>query len=131
MTAVVLPGDQGAEETRPAPPRSHPALQSKESRAAVRESLMRALGTPHVPAGWDPAQGGLLLGIVAGDVRIGIRALRDWCQALGLEFAQPEASPAPPGARPPPAPPGPAGPASQAAGGGSLPPRGWPPPPGR
>ena len=59
---------------------------------------MRVLRTPWVAAGWDPAQGGLLVGIVAGDVRIAIRALRDWSQALGLEFVQPEVRTAPPAA---------------------------------
>jgi hypothetical protein len=32
----------------------------------------------------------VLMGVVASDSRLGMRALRDWCQALGLPYMQPE-----------------------------------------
>jgi hypothetical protein len=32
----------------------------------------------------------VLMGVVASDSRLGVRALRDWCQALGLPCLQPE-----------------------------------------
>jgi len=70
-----------------------------------------AAGAPHAPAGWNPqaavsgnasssmssdgstSSGGaaaavpeVLLGVVASDVRLAVRSLRDYCQALGLPF---------------------------------------------
>ncbi len=41
--------------------------------------------------GWSP--GGsreVLLGVLASDARVAVRALRDWCQALGLPYMVPE-----------------------------------------
>jgi hypothetical protein len=32
----------------------------------------------------------VLLGVVASDARLAARALRDWCGALGLEYAPPQ-----------------------------------------
>lgn len=48
-----------------------------------------AAGSPHTPAGWNPDAvevPEVLLGIVASDVRLAVRSLRDYCQALGLPF---------------------------------------------
>ena len=52
-----------------------------------------AAGAAHPPAGWDPdaaAQPEVLLGVLSGDVRLAVRALRDWCAALGLPYTVPE-----------------------------------------
>lgn len=45
-----------------------------------------------MPAGWDPARAPreVLLGVVASDVRLALRALRDYSAALGLPAATPE-----------------------------------------
>jgi hypothetical protein len=41
--------------------------------------------------GWNPAGAPeVLLGVVASDNRLGLRALRDWCAALGLEYILPD-----------------------------------------
>lgn len=43
-------------------------------------------------AGWDPAAqpSALMLGVLSGDVRLAVRALRDYAQALGFEFVTPQ-----------------------------------------
>ena len=43
-------------------------------------------------AGWDPAAqpAPLMLGVLSGDVRLAVRALRDYAQALGFEFLMPQ-----------------------------------------
>lgn len=68
-------------------------LDSKEKRARLREALLVAAASPHAPSGWDPHSAqpqGMLMGILSSDVRLGVRALRDYCQALGLPFKLPE-----------------------------------------
>lgn len=46
---------------------------------------------PRPDAGWAPhLNPEVLLGVVAGDARTALRALRDWCGALELPFAQPD-----------------------------------------
>lgn len=52
-----------------------------------------AAAVPHAPAGWNPDTSAcspgmpeVLLGVVASDVRLAVRSLRDYCQALGLPF---------------------------------------------
>ena len=43
-------------------------------------------------AGWDPVARPppLMLGVLSGDVRLAVRALRDYAQALGFDFLVPE-----------------------------------------
>ena len=43
-------------------------------------------------AGWDPAAwpAPLMLGVLSGDVRLAVRALRDYAQALGFAFLMPQ-----------------------------------------
>lgn len=45
-----------------------------------------------LPPGWDPSAptAEVLLGILSGDVRLAVRALRDYTDALGLPFYMPE-----------------------------------------
>jgi hypothetical protein len=47
---------------------------------------------PWPDAGWAPqsADQEVLMGLMAGDARVAVRALRDWCGALGLTFVLPE-----------------------------------------
>ena len=48
-----------------------------------------AAAAPYTPAGWNPEAAEapeVLLGVLASDVRLAVRALRDYCQALGLPF---------------------------------------------
>jgi hypothetical protein len=46
---------------------------------------------PWPDAGWVPhLNPDVLLGVVAGDARLAVRALRDWCGALELPFVTPE-----------------------------------------
>lgn len=46
-----------------------------------------AAGAGQVAAGQGSE---VLLGVVAGDIRLGVRAFRDWCWALGLPYVKPE-----------------------------------------
>lgn len=62
--------------------------------ASARERLRQALkvvySNQYAEAGWSPAaEAEVLLGIVASDSRLAVRALRDWCEALGLEYTKP------------------------------------------
>lgn len=98
---------------------AQPLLDSPGSRAALRDALLAAAAAPRPAVGWagwaegSPAEAAassssaaaaaahsdgtagrgvpeVLLGIVAGDVRLAVRSLRDYCQALGLPFLPPE-----------------------------------------
>lgn len=58
-----------------------------------------AAAAPNFDAGWDPTGREVpevLLGLICSDVRLGVRALRDYCQALGLPFKPPESRVGPP-----------------------------------
>lgn len=47
-------------------------------------------GSTWPEAGWWPGpEADVLLGVVASDIRIAVRAYRDWVEALGLPYAQP------------------------------------------
>lgn len=49
-----------------------------------------AYAHPNIPENWNPALNSeTLLGVLASDARLAVRALRDWCQALDLEFVMP------------------------------------------
>ncbi|KAF8070989.1 hypothetical protein HT031_001070 [Scenedesmus sp. PABB004] len=66
-------------------------LGSAASRAQLRDALMLAYARPCPEEAWTPAtRPEVLLGVVASEARLAVRALRDWCGALGLEFVQPE-----------------------------------------
>ncbi|PRW60311.1 DUF1824 domain-containing [Chlorella sorokiniana] len=72
---------------------AQPLLNSADSRRRLRDALLVAASAPHVEAGWNPAgaeQPEVLLGVVASDVRLAVRSLRDYCQSLGLPFRMPE-----------------------------------------
>ena len=79
-----------------------------DKRAALRAALMDAYRLP-APAdsgyGWAGAGAGagageaaaagrpptdVIVGVTASDVRLALRALREWCEALGLPYVQPE-----------------------------------------
>lgn len=57
--------------------------------AAPRQAVY---SQPWPDAGWapQPSDPDVLIGVVAGDARLAVRALRDWCGALGLPYIQPE-----------------------------------------
>jgi hypothetical protein len=55
----------------------------------VLRGPQEAYSSQNAAAGWQPAETEVLLGVVAPDVRVGVRALRDWCQALGLPYRLP------------------------------------------
>lgn len=62
--------------------------------AAVHSACARhALSYYAPPAGPLPSSASpdqeVMFGIMAGSVRVGVRALRDWCQALGLPYVRP------------------------------------------
>lgn len=66
-------------------------VRDASSRSRLREALMLAYQHPNTEESWNPALNPeVLLGIVASESRLAIRALRDWCQALELEYVQPD-----------------------------------------
>lgn len=61
--------------------------------ASISTCLQVAAAAPYAAAGWNPEAAAsssavpeVLLGVVASDVRLAVRSLRDYCQALGLPF---------------------------------------------
>ncbi|WIA31812.1 hypothetical protein OEZ86_002679 [Tetradesmus obliquus] len=66
-------------------------LGSASGRAQLRDALMLVYSQPCVEEAWacEPPPD-VLMGVVASDSRLGVRALRDWCEALGLPYLQPE-----------------------------------------
>ncbi|KAI8463525.1 MAG: hypothetical protein J3K34DRAFT_143479 [Monoraphidium minutum] len=66
-------------------------LGSADERARLRDALLVAYAEPWPEGGWAPQPDAeVLLGLVAGDARAAVRALRDWCGALGLDYKLPE-----------------------------------------
>lgn len=79
-------------------------VETPEKRARLRDALMTAYRLP-APAesgfGWPgapapgaanaPAPPEIIVGVTASDARVAVRALREWCAALGLPYVQPEA----------------------------------------
>ena len=90
-----------AAEARGGPAAAQAFLGGAAPRAKLRAALLAAYEAPRPAAGWRLQQrqqdstgadstAEVLLGVVAGDARTGVRALRDWCGALGVPYAQPE-----------------------------------------
>jgi hypothetical protein len=73
-----------------------PMLSSSETRQALRQALLTVASAPWPPANWTPGRhadanaSGVLLGVIASDVRLAVRSLRDYCEALGVPFVAPE-----------------------------------------
>lgn len=69
-------------------------LSSRTYRDALRDALLTVVKHPWPPANWIPGEDdagtGILLGIVASDIRLALRSLRDYCEALDVPFVQPE-----------------------------------------
>jgi len=74
-----------------------PALQAAAAAAAPQAVAAPPSTAPSSPSSSDaqaspPASsygGEVLIGVVAGDAKLGVRALRDWCWALGLPYVKP------------------------------------------
>lgn len=54
-------------------------------------SSQTAAAKAYPSAGWDPAAqpSSLMMGVLSGDVRLAVRALRDYTGALSAEFVMP------------------------------------------
>lgn len=63
---------------------------SKAQRDILRVALERVVAEPNAEAGWAPQSPEVLLGIMSSDVRLGIRALRDWTERFRAEYIVPE-----------------------------------------
>jgi hypothetical protein len=61
---------------------------SREKRQALRDALLLAASHPWPEAGYS-LDSEILLGVLASDVRLGVRSLRDYCAALNLDFILP------------------------------------------
>lgn len=62
---------------------------TKSQRDKLRDALRTVLSQKSLDRGWEPDQPQVLLGILCSDVRLGIRALRDWSSATGTQFVVP------------------------------------------
>ena len=60
------------------------------AKSQLRAVLQHAREHSNPGIGWDSDSPALMLGILASDVRLGMRALRDWTQAFGLPMLTPE-----------------------------------------
>ncbi|KAK9840842.1 hypothetical protein WJX81_008459 [Elliptochloris bilobata] len=67
-------------------------MDSAGKRATLRDALLTVAAAPHAACSWDPRvrPSGVLLGVLASDVRLAVRALRDFCAALDTEFLLPQ-----------------------------------------
>lgn len=70
-------------------------LNSKDERQSLRRALLTAVAFPNAAIGWDPSSSTdeipeVLLGVLASDARLAVRALRDYCTALNVPFFVPE-----------------------------------------
>jgi hypothetical protein len=63
---------------------------TSEQRDQLRLALQSIRDHAAPDVAWDPAAPDLLIGILASDVRLAIRALRDWTQAMRVAFVMPE-----------------------------------------
>ena len=69
---------------------AHALSDSAEKRAKLREALLLVARHPWAPSEWDPRTSrDVLMGILASDVRLAVRALRDWSHALQVDFVPP------------------------------------------
>lgn len=72
---------------------AHQYTDSREKREELRDLLLRAYRAPYPEAGWSGGCNGtstVLIGLMASDIKMGLRALRDYCEALEVEFMLPE-----------------------------------------
>ncbi|WPT10984.1 hypothetical protein PSENEW3n2_00002156 [Picochlorum sp. SENEW3] len=67
-------------------------LQSKTSREVIRNAFFEAIQSRHDEIQWNPASSPVLLGILASDVRLAMRSLRDYTAALSVEFVPPDST---------------------------------------
>jgi hypothetical protein len=67
-----------------------PMVATKAARDQLRAAFLQVYGSPHPPLNWvSPGDTGVLLGIMASEARLAVRALRDWCQVLDMPFVLP------------------------------------------
>ncbi|KAG1660718.1 hypothetical protein FOA52_014338 [Chlamydomonas sp. UWO 241] len=71
-------------------------LSTKEQRDGLRSAFMAVYSSPNFSVGW-PGSGStapdtldIMFGVMSSDVRMVVRAYRDWCAALGLVYVVPE-----------------------------------------
>jgi hypothetical protein len=60
-----------------------------EKRRCLRTALDVALAHHWPEMGWNPHDKDILLGVLASDVRLAVRALRDWCDACDVDYIAP------------------------------------------
>lgn len=94
MSAALDPWPLLVEFTKQEAKRSPAAVKltgSAEGRERLRQAVKAVACEPVVAAGWDPTRvpADLIVAVLSSDVRLALRALRDYCQALGVEFVQP------------------------------------------
>mmetsp|Transcript_490 Transcript_490/g.1122 ORF Transcript_490/g.1122 Transcript_490/m.1122 type:complete len:251 (-) Transcript_490:358-1110(-) len=67
-------------------------LRSKTSREVIRNAFFEAIQSRNDEIQWNPASSPVLLGILASDVRLAMRSLRDYTAALSVEFVPPDST---------------------------------------
>ena len=63
-------------------------MNSPEKRRLLKVALLQAASHPWPDAGYA-IDTEILLGVLASDIRLGIRSLRDYCVGLGIDFVMP------------------------------------------
>lgn len=65
-----------------------------DNRQALRQALLTVASQPWPQASYSPEQENrnILIGIMSSDVRLAVRSLRDYCDALDLPFLLPESA---------------------------------------
>ena len=65
--------------------------ESRKKREELRDMLLEVYHEPCPEYGWTGGiSGTVLIGLMASDIKMGMRALRDYCEALDVEFLLPE-----------------------------------------
>jgi len=70
-------------------------LDSVEGRSTLREALLLLASIPCASIGWSPAveegrTSEILIAVLASDVRLALRSLRDYCAAFNVPYVVPE-----------------------------------------
>lgn len=66
-------------------------LATRASRDKLREAFYAAVQTSNESIAWKgPAQSPVLLGVLSSDIRLALRSLRDFTQALGVPYVTPQ-----------------------------------------
>jgi hypothetical protein len=69
-----------------------PYTSTPQAREKLRRAVLTVAHNSLPDVGWNVEEGHkeLLIGVLGSDIRLAVRALRDWARALNVAFVQPE-----------------------------------------